>query len=48
LTQNIQTKQTAVEPQDLVNYYIKTEKAENEADLMAAVSEDDLSQWKQL
>jgi hypothetical protein len=43
LTQNIQTKQIAVQPQDLVNYYIKTEKAENEADLMAAASKDGLS-----
>jgi hypothetical protein len=48
LTQNIQAKQTAVQPQDLMNYYIKTEKAENEADLMADVSKNDLSQWKQL
>jgi len=48
LTQNIQTIQTAVQPQDLVNYYITTEQAENEADLMAPVSKDDLSRWKQL
>jgi len=44
LTQNIQTKQITVQPQDLVNYYIKTEKEENEVDLMAAMSKDDLSQ----